>query len=104
MPLFHVHGIVAGVLAPLAAGSCVACAGDFSAASFYACVDEVQPTWYTAVPAIHQAILAHAPRADAIVARQPPALRALVLGAAAPPGHRASSRRFRRRRSSRPTG
>jgi len=69
MPLFHIHGIVAGLLAPLAAGSSVACAGDFSAASFYACVDELQPTWYTAVPAIHQAILAHAPRADAIVAR-----------------------------------
>jgi acyl-CoA synthetase (AMP-forming)/AMP-acid ligase II/acyl carrier protein len=69
MPLFHIHGLVASLLAPLAAGSSVVCAADFSAASFFACLDAYRPTWYTAVPTMHQAILAHAPEAGEIAAR-----------------------------------
>jgi oxalate---CoA ligase len=58
MPLFHIHGIVAGLLAPLISGGSVVCTPGFSAAGFFASLDEFQTTWYTAVPTMHQAILA----------------------------------------------
>lgn len=67
MPLFHIHGLVAGLLAPLAAGSQVVCAPAFSPEVFYACLDAFRPTWYTAVPTMHQAILAHAEAHASIV-------------------------------------
>ena len=67
MPLFHIHGLVAGVLSSLAAGAAVACTPGFNALRFYAWLDELKPTWYSAVPTMHQAILARAGRnADAI--------------------------------------
>ncbi len=58
MPLFHIHGIVAGLLAPLISGGSIVCTPGFSAAGFFTSLDEFQPTWYTAVPTMHQAILA----------------------------------------------
>ncbi len=57
MPLFHIHGIVAALLASLSAGAGVVCAEGFAADGFFSWLDELQPTWYTAVPTIHQAIL-----------------------------------------------
>ena len=69
MPLFHIHGIVAGLLAPLAAGGAVACPGDFSAFRFFDWLDEYRPTWYTAVPTMHQLILARAHRHAGAIAR-----------------------------------
>ena len=69
MPLFHIHGLVAGLLAPLSRGSSVYCTPGFNALKFFAWLDEVKPTWYTAVPTMHQAILARAPRNAEIVAR-----------------------------------
>ena len=69
MPLFHIHGIVAGLLAPLAAGGAVACPGDFSAFRFFDWLDEYRPTWYTAVPTMHQLILARAHRHAGTIAR-----------------------------------
>jgi acyl-CoA synthetase (AMP-forming)/AMP-acid ligase II len=57
MPLFHIHGLIAGVLAPLAAGSQVFCTPGFNALKFFAWMDEANPSWYTAVPTMHQAIL-----------------------------------------------
>ncbi len=60
MPLFHIHGLVAGVLASLSAGGSVVCAPGFVADSFFEWLETLQPTWYTAVPTIHQAILAQA--------------------------------------------
>src|SRR5262245_21946827 len=58
LPLFHVHGLVSGVVAALAAGSSVVCAARFDAAAFFDWLEEFRPTWYTAVPAIHRAVLA----------------------------------------------
>ena len=58
MPLFHVHGLIGAVLASLAAGSSVVCTQAFDASTFFAYLREFHPTWYTAVPAIHQAVLA----------------------------------------------
>jgi acyl-CoA synthetase (AMP-forming)/AMP-acid ligase II len=60
MPLFHIHGLIAGVLAPLAAGSLVFCTPGFNALKFFAWMKECRPTWYTAVPTMHQTILARA--------------------------------------------
>jgi acyl-CoA synthetase (AMP-forming)/AMP-acid ligase II len=71
MPLFHIHGLIAGVLAPLAAGSRVFCTPGFNALKFFAWMDEAQPTWYTAVPTMHQAILGRAAKNREIIARHP---------------------------------
>jgi len=67
MPLFHIHGLVAAVSASLAAGSSISCAPGFDALKFYGWLEEVDPSWYTAVPTMHQAILARAPRNQAII-------------------------------------
>jgi oxalate---CoA ligase len=71
MPLFHIHGLIAGVLAPLAAGSQVFCTPGFNALKFFAWMDEARPTWYTAVPTMHQAIVARAARSAEVIARHP---------------------------------
>jgi len=60
MPLFHIHGLMAGVGASLAAGASVFCAPGFNALRFFSWMEELEPTWYTAVPTMHQAILARA--------------------------------------------
>jgi acyl-CoA synthetase (AMP-forming)/AMP-acid ligase II len=57
MPLFHIHGLVAALLASLAAGASVVCTPGFLAPRFFAWTREFSPTWYTAVPTMHQAIL-----------------------------------------------
>ncbi len=69
MPLFHIHGLMAATLASLAAGGSVWCTPGFNALRFFTWTDEIQPTWYTAVPTMHQAILARAPRNREAVAR-----------------------------------
>lgn len=61
MPLFHVHGLVAGLLASLAAGASVVCPEGFVAPLFFDWLETFQPTWYSAVPTMHQAILARFP-------------------------------------------
>jgi acyl-CoA synthetase (AMP-forming)/AMP-acid ligase II len=71
MPLFHIHGLIAGVLAPLAAGSQVFCTPGFNALKFFAWMDEAAPTWYTAVPTMHQAILTRADKNREVIARHP---------------------------------
>jgi acyl-CoA synthetase (AMP-forming)/AMP-acid ligase II len=71
MPLFHIHGLIAGVLSPLAAGSQVFCTPGFNALSFFGWMDQARPTWYTAVPTMHQAILSRAPKNVDVIARHP---------------------------------
>lgn len=61
MPMFHIHGLIAGVLAPLAAGSRIYCTPGFNALRFFGWMQAAKPTWYTAVPTMHQAILSRAP-------------------------------------------
>ena len=60
MPLFHIHGLIGATLASVSAGAGVVCTPGFDASRFFAWLDEFQPTWYTAVPTIHQAVLAAA--------------------------------------------
>ena len=62
MPLFHIHGLIAATLASLAAGASVVCTPGFNAFKFFAWFREANPTWYTAVPTMHQAILPLAQR------------------------------------------
>ncbi len=69
MPLFHIHGLMAATLASLAAGGQVWCSPGFNALKFYAWLDEAKPSWYTAVPTMHQAVLARAERNQEIIAR-----------------------------------
>jgi oxalate---CoA ligase len=71
MPLFHIHGLIAGLLAPLAAGSTVVCSPGFNALKFFAWMAECRPTWYTAVPTMHQAILGRAGNNKEIIAANP---------------------------------
>ena len=71
MPLFHIHGLIAGVLAPLAAGSQVCCTPGFNALKFFGWMDEARPTWYTAVPTMHQAIVSRASKNAEVIARHP---------------------------------
>jgi len=69
MPLFHIHGLMAAVLASLTEGASVYSTPGFSALRFFAWLDDAHPTWYTAVPTMHQAILARAERNRESVAR-----------------------------------
>jgi acyl-CoA synthetase (AMP-forming)/AMP-acid ligase II len=62
MPLFHIHGLIASILASLAAGACVHVTPGFNALRHFDWLAEVRPSWLTAVPTMHQAILARAPR------------------------------------------
>ena len=57
MPLFHIHGLIAAVTASLSAGAAVCCTPGFNAFKFGEWLEAVRPTWYTAVPTMHQAIL-----------------------------------------------
>jgi acyl-CoA synthetase (AMP-forming)/AMP-acid ligase II/thioesterase domain-containing protein len=57
MPLFHIHGLVGTVLSTLASGGSVKCAGAFTAASLLDGLRGLPPTWYSAVPAMHEAVL-----------------------------------------------
>ena len=71
MPLFHIHGLVAGLAAPLAAGGSVAVPPGFDAFAFFRWLTDAAPSWYSAVPTMHQAILARAARNRAAIAASP---------------------------------
>jgi len=71
MPLFHIHGLIGSVLSTLCAGGSVYCTPGFNALKFFAWMDEAKPTWYTAVPTMHQAILARAANNGEVIARHP---------------------------------
>jgi acyl-CoA synthetase (AMP-forming)/AMP-acid ligase II/acyl carrier protein len=65
MPLFHIHGLIGGLLSSLAAGGSVVCTPGFSASDFFRWLEDFSPTWYTAVPTMHQAVLARHARLEA---------------------------------------
>ncbi len=71
MPLFHIHGLIAGLLAPLSAGSQIFCTPGFNALKFFGWMQQAKPTWYTAVPTMHQTILARAANNKDIIAAHP---------------------------------
>ncbi|KAK4179895.1 hypothetical protein QBC36DRAFT_321471 [Triangularia setosa] len=59
MPLFHVHGLLCGLLAPLLAGGSMVVPTKFSATEFWQDFITHNANWYTAVPTIHQILLKH---------------------------------------------
>jgi acyl-CoA synthetase (AMP-forming)/AMP-acid ligase II len=69
MPLFHIHGLIAATLSSIAAGASVVCTPGFNALKFFSWFEEARPSWYTAVPTMHQAILARAERNKDIIAK-----------------------------------
>jgi acyl-CoA synthetase (AMP-forming)/AMP-acid ligase II len=60
MPLFHVHGLVASTLATLASGGTIVVPAKFNPLSFWRVARDHGVTWYSAVPTIHQLLLARA--------------------------------------------
>jgi acyl-CoA synthetase (AMP-forming)/AMP-acid ligase II len=58
MPLFHVHGLVASALAAFASGGTAVVPSAFNPFSFWRLVRAHGVTWYSAVPTIHQLLLA----------------------------------------------
>ena len=72
MPLFHIHALVASMLATFTSGGTVICpTGGFNALEFWKIVDAFKPTWYSAVPTMHQTLLARADRNMEIIKANP---------------------------------
>ena len=71
MPLFHIHGLIAATLSSMAAGAYISCTPGFNAMKFFGWMEAVRPSWYTAVPTMHQAILSRAGRNAEIIAKVP---------------------------------
>jgi len=84
MPLFHIHGLVAAVSASLSVGASIWCAPGFDALKFFGWMRDATPTWYTAVPTMHQALLSRASRNADTIAEVP--LRFLRSSSASLPG------------------
>jgi len=73
VPLTHrnVTASAQNILAPLSQGGEVFCTSGFNALKFFSQMDEVKPTWYTAVPTMHQAILSRSANNKEVIARVP---------------------------------
>lgn len=71
MPLFHIHGLIACLLSSLKAGGSVVCSPGFYAPKFFDWLKEFQPTWYSCVPTMHQAILARSSSNQKIIQQTP---------------------------------
>lgn len=57
MPLFHIGGIAASVLASVAAGASLICMDRFETGAFYEAIIHSRPTWFTAVPTMHLSLM-----------------------------------------------
>ncbi len=71
MPLFHIHGLIAAVLSTLSVGGRIYCSPGFNALKFFNWLDDAKPTWYTAVPTMHQTILSRAKRNSNVINANP---------------------------------
>ncbi len=67
MPLFHIHGLLGALLASLHAGGTVAAMPGFQPMRFLRWLGELDATWYSAVPTMHQAILQRSQRSSGSV-------------------------------------
>ena len=66
MPLFHAHGLLSS-LATLLTGGSVISTPPFAPEHFFRAMEKFRPTWYSAAPTLHQAILQQVPRYQPIV-------------------------------------
>ena len=64
IPLFHIHGLVGALLSSLVGGGSIICTPGFDSETFDEWIRRGNPTWYTAVPSIHQAVLRIATRSE----------------------------------------
>ena len=71
MPLFHIHGLVGALLSSMATGASVVCAPGFYVSKFFDWLEEFRPSWYTAVPTMHRAIVEHARQKVSVIKRCP---------------------------------
>jgi acyl-CoA synthetase (AMP-forming)/AMP-acid ligase II/acyl carrier protein len=62
MPLFHIHGLVGCLLSTLRSGASIVCSPGFDAVKFFGWLRHYRPTWYSAVPTMHQAVLQESSR------------------------------------------
>jgi acyl-CoA synthetase (AMP-forming)/AMP-acid ligase II len=62
MPLFHIHGIVASLLAPLVAGGSVICCRSNAPHALLAAMQHLEPSWLSAGPTLLQGLLAELDR------------------------------------------
>jgi acyl-CoA synthetase (AMP-forming)/AMP-acid ligase II len=60
MPLFHIHGLMGVLLSSMSVGASVICSSGFNCEHFLTWLRELEPTWYSAVPTIHQEVLTQA--------------------------------------------
>ncbi len=72
MPLFHAHGLMSSLSSSLVAGTSIVCTSGFDPSAFLTWLEAYRPTWYTAVPTIHQAILAQVAHNREYAASLPP--------------------------------
>ena len=70
MPLFHIHGLVGVLLSSMFAGASVVCSAGFEGTSFSDLMAEFKPTWYSAVPTLHQSVLALAKQNSVVMAAE----------------------------------
>jgi acyl-CoA synthetase (AMP-forming)/AMP-acid ligase II len=71
MPLFHIHGLVGAVLSSISAGGNIVCTPGFDAGRFFDWLEAFRPSWYTAVPTMHQALLERAADQAEIIRQAP---------------------------------
>ncbi len=71
MPLFHIHGLIGATLSSLTAGASVVCTTGFGVTTFFQWLEAFRPTWYTAVPTMHHAVLTRAESNREIIERNP---------------------------------
>ena len=69
MPLSYHHGLNGALVSPLAAGSSIVCPPRFDADEFFGLLEEFNPTWYSAGPTHHQAIVARAVEHKEVITR-----------------------------------
>ncbi|MDB5077122.1 MAG: Non-ribosomal peptide synthetase component, partial [Chloroflexi bacterium] len=81
MPLFHIHGLIGALLSSVTAGGSVVCTPGFDISAFFGWLAAHEPTWYTAVPTMHSAVLDAAPDHHAVVSN---AKLRLIRSASAP--------------------
>lgn len=57
MPLFHIHGLIGSLLSTISSGGTVICTSGLDTSQLLQWFEIHKPTWYSAVPTLHQAIL-----------------------------------------------
>jgi acyl-CoA synthetase (AMP-forming)/AMP-acid ligase II/thioesterase domain-containing protein len=71
MPLFHIHGLIGATMSSTASGASIVCTPGFDESRFFEWLRSERPTWYTAVPTMHQAVLGRAAEHRATIEATP---------------------------------